>query len=313
MIVKGFLVPGMPQIYLAPEKNKGWQNLRNQFDLVKDEIAQTDADLIVIYSTYWPSIIGHQVQADPKPKWNLVDDDFHELGTINYEFKVDTQFATDWVEACQKRGLHSRKVNYQGFPVDTGSVVAMKLLNPDNRLPISILSSNIYADRSETLVLGKATRDAIEKSNRKAIVIAVSALSNRLFDKWIDPGADHFHSLKDQEWNKKYLEFLEAGRLEDVSQLSRQFHKEARVPKVSNFKPFWWLASTMGQHNRYKGQVYAYEPVYGTGAALVGLTPHDRAARDLEFDESDPDQYLGERNVLATSGPSNELSDGASN
>lgn len=301
MIIKGYLTPGMPQIYLSPDKNLGWKNLRTQFDVVKEEIEKSEAEVLILYSTYWPSIIGHQVQADPHPKWNIVDDDFHELGTIDYEFNVDTGFAQAWVESCQARGLHARKVAYKGFPIDMGSVVTLKLLNPDNRLPVSILSSNIYADRTEAVVLGKATRDAIEKNGKKAIVIAVSALSNRLFDKWIDPKEDAFHSLKDQEWNKKYLEFLEAGRLEDVSQLSRQFHKEARVPKVSNFKPFWWLSSTMGSHNRYKGQVYAYEPVYGTGAALIGLTPDAVAARDLEFDESDPDQYLGERNVLGSS------------
>ena len=36
--------------------------------------------------------------------------------------------------------------------------------------------------------------------------------------------------------------------LEDVSQLSRQFHREARVTKkVVNFKPFWWWSAAMGR------------------------------------------------------------------
>ena len=68
---------------------------------------------------------------------------------------------------------------YHGFPIDTGSVVALKLLNPDNRIPASIVSSNVYADRAETMVLGKAAKDAIDQSGKKTAVVVVMTLSNR--------------------------------------------------------------------------------------------------------------------------------------
>lgn len=305
-VVKGYLLPGLPHILLAPNKNSGWKKIREAFDQVKTEIENTDADLLLIYSTYWPSVIGHQIQADPNPKWVHVDDQFHALGSIPYDFKMDAEFAALYADKAKARGLHARTVSYYGFPIDTGSVVALKLLNPDNRIPACIVSSNVYSDRAETLVLGKAARDAIEASGRKAVAIVISSLSNRLLQEETAPEKDHIFSLKDQEWNKKFLEFLEQGRLEDVSQLSRQFHKEARIPKVTNFKPFWWLAAVMGQSNLYTGKIHAYEPILGTGAAVVGLTPAPQAARDLEFDEDDPQFYTGTRNVL---GPSqNEMS-----
>ena len=60
---------------------------------------------------------------------------------------------------------------YHGFPIDTGSVVALKLLNPDNAVPAGILSSNVYSDRAETVVFGKAARDAIEASGKKVAVV----------------------------------------------------------------------------------------------------------------------------------------------
>ena len=39
--------------------------------------------------------------------------------------------------------------------IDTGSVVALKLLNPTNEMSACIVSSNVYCDRAETVVLGK--------------------------------------------------------------------------------------------------------------------------------------------------------------
>jgi 2-aminophenol/2-amino-5-chlorophenol 1,6-dioxygenase alpha subunit len=299
MILKGFVLPGLPQPLLTPQAHPGYAKLRAAFDQVAQEIESLKPDVLLIYSTMWPSVLGHQVQARENCKWVHVDEEFHDLGSIPYEFKMDAQLAQAIVEAGDARGLHMKPVDYHGFPIDTGSVVAMKLANPDQKIPAVIFSSNMYADRAETVVLGKAVLDGLRVQNKKAVAIIVSTLSNRLHARFIQPAKDQIHSLKDQEWNAKILEFLEKGRLEDVAQLSRQIHKEARVKKVNNFKPFWWLSTVMGAHNRYKGEVLAYEAVYGTGSAVVGLTPTQFATRDLEFDEDSPDVFAGERNVLA--------------
>lgn len=306
-VLKGFVLPGLPHLVLAPEANPGWKKIRQAMDKVRAQIEELNPDVLMIYSTYWPSIIGHQMQARPELEWVHVDDEFHALGSIPYKMKMDSDLAHAYVATAKERKLEARAINYHGFPIDTGSVVVSKLVNPNNKFKAVIVSSNVYSDRAETIVLGKAARDALEKQGKKAVAIVVSSLSNRLHEHNIKPSEDKIHSLKDQEWNMKFLEFLKEGRLEDVSQLSRQFHKEARVNKVANFKPFWWLAALMGQNNLYAGEVLEYQPIYGSGAAVVGLTPSAKAARDLEFDENDPDTYTGERNVLGGSEPELEL------
>lgn len=302
-VVKGYLVPGLPHLLLKPDANPGWKKVRQAMEEVRKEIEASDADVLMIYSTYWPSVIGHQILARPMSEWVHVDEQFHALGSMPYKIKGDPALAQAYVEAATKRNLHARPIDYHGFPIDTGSVVVSNIVNPNNRLPTVIVSSNVYSDRAETIVLGKAAHDALVKQNKKAIAIVVSSLSNRIHEKKVAPAEDKIHSLKDQEWNQKFLEFLADGRLEDVSQLSRQFHKEARVNKVANFKPFWWLAAIMGQTNLYVGDVKEYQPVYGSGAAVVSLTPSAKAARDLEFDESDPEAFPGERNVLGGGEP----------
>ncbi len=299
MILKSYVLPGLPQPLLTPHANPGYQKIRSAFDQVKNEIENLNPDVLVVYSTMWPSILGHQIQCREFLEWTHVDEEFHDLGSIHYKMKMDSLLGKEYVQQGKARGLQMKVVDYHGFPVDTGTVVAHQLVNPDNKFPMVVVSSNIYADRAETVVLGKAGADALRLQNKKAVAIIVSSLSNRLHPQFIDPKDDKINSLKDQEWNLKIIEFLEQGRLEDVAQLSRQIHKEARVKKVGNFKPFWWLSSIMGAHNRYQGQVLAYEALYGVGAAVVGLTPAQFAARDLEFDEDSPDVYTGERNVLA--------------
>ncbi len=300
-ILKSYLVPGLPHLLLQPELKPEWQKLRLALDKVRSEIEELNPDIIVIYSTYWSSIIGHQIQAKEHIKWTLVDEEWHSLGSIKYELKTDLDFAKKLSLNCKNRGLLTKLTDYEGFPVDTGTVVANSILNPNNRFKTCVLSSNIYSDRQETQVLGKAVRQTINESGKKAVVLVISSLSNRYRLEPMDNLNDKISSLKDNEWNLKILEFLSQGRLEDVSQLSRQFHKEARVTKkVVNFKPFWWWSATTGQNNNYTGDIKEYQPIHGTGAAVVAMTPSHTSFGDLEFDEEDSDVYFGNRNVLSS-------------
>lgn len=297
-VVQGIIVPGLPQPLLVPEQNPGWQRLRDGFEAARKEIEALNPDLILVYSTMWPSVIGHQIQADPKPKWVHVDELFHDLGSIPYEFDIDADFAQACLKHAKQRGLQARTVNYYGFPIDTGSVVALKLLNPNNKFKACIVSSNVYSDRAESLVFAKAAASALEEQGKRAVAVTVMTLSNRLFTEFIDPKDDRIHSQKDDEWNRKILEFLGDGRLEDVAQLSREIHKQIRIRKVVNFKPMWWLSGLMGTHNNYHGKVHAYEALYGTGGAVVTLTPSESSVGDKEYDEDDVEYYRGDRNVL---------------
>ena len=297
-ILASYVVPVHPHPLLVPEQNEGWQRLRDAFDEARDQIAASDADLIIVYSTTWPSIIGHQIQADPNPTWTLVDQDFHDLGSMDYSFRIDVEFAEAWNKANHSRGLQSRTVAYNGFPIDVGSVVALKLLNPDNRIPAVIVSSNVYANRAETTVLAKACLDVLGKMGKKAVAVTAMSMSNRMFTEFIEASEDKIHSLKDDEWNRKVLEFLEEGRLEDVAQLSRTIHQQIRVQKVVTFKPMWWLSAMNNNRNDLTGKVLAYEALYGAGGAVVHLDPTSNGKGDKEYDEDDVETYQGERNVL---------------
>ena len=297
-IVESFVVPVHPHTVLAPQQNDGWGKLRAAYDKAADIITNSGADLLIIYSTTWPSIIGHQMISDPNPEWVMVDHDFHDLGSINYSFNIDAEFAAMWNTENHSRGLQSRCVNYRGFPIDVGSVVALTLLNPDNKIPAVIVSSNVYADRSETTVLAKSCRDLVKKTGRKAVAITAMSLSNRMFTEHIEAKDDRIHSLKDDEWNRKILEFLKEGRLEDVGQLSRTIQQQIRVQKVVNFKPMWWLSAMNGNRNDLTGEVLAYEAIHGAGCAVVHLNPTSSGFGDKEYDEDEVEVFTGERGVL---------------
>ena len=280
MIQKAYIVPGQPHILLGAAKNDGWASLRKSYEAVGREIAKSGAELLLVYSTQWFSVIGHLFQVDPRPKWTLVDQNWYELGEIPYEFRIDPAFGELYAKLAKERGMQASTVAYHGFPIDTGTVVALKLLNPDNAIPASVVSCNIYSERDESRALGAAGRAAIDLYGKKTIVVCVTNLSNRFEVAEIDPAKDRISSAKDDEWNRKILEMLGDGRLEDVAQVAREFGREANADM--GFKAIWWLGALMGEHNRYDGKVWDYQPVWGTGSAIVELTP---SAKELDFEK----------------------------
>lgn len=308
MIQKAYIVPGQPHPLLAPDRNAGWASLRRSYEAVGREIAKSGAELLLVYSTQWFSVIGHLFQVHPKPSWTLVDQNWYEFGSIPYEFRIDPEFGKLYCGIAKSRGMQAATVAYHGFPIDTGTVVALKLLNPDNAIPASIVSCNIYAEREETRALGVAGRAAIDAYGKKTVVVCVTNFSNRYEVADMDPAQDKISSQKDDEWNRKLLEMFGEGRLEDVAQVARDFAREANADM--GFKAIWWLGAVMGEHNKYDGKVWDYQPVWGTGNAIVELTPNDRKQMDWEkeFDEGPAggDMKLDERgtglethNVLA--------------
>ena len=101
-IIKSLIVPAHYPV-LCPEKNDGWQRIRNAYDNARKQIEKSDADLIIIYSTLWPSVIGHQIQTDVNPEWVMVDADFHDLGSIHYSLKLIR------IRKCLEQGEHSKR------------------------------------------------------------------------------------------------------------------------------------------------------------------------------------------------------------
>jgi 2-aminophenol/2-amino-5-chlorophenol 1,6-dioxygenase alpha subunit len=288
LIEKVYIVPGQPHILLAPDRNPGWADLKRAYEAVGREIETSGAELLLVYSTQWFSVIGHLFQIAEKPKWVLVDQNWYEFGEIPYEFRIDPAFGKLYRDAAKAHGLQASTVDYHGFPIDTGTVVALKLLNPNNAIPASIVSCNIYAERDETRTLGRAGRAAIDAYGKKTIVVCVTNLSNRYEVAEIDPANDKISSAKDDEWNRKILEMLGEGRLEDVAQVAREFGREANADM--GFKAIWWLGALAGESNLYDGKVWSYAPVWGTGCAIVELTPNPRKEIEWEkeFDEGTP-------------------------
>jgi 2-aminophenol/2-amino-5-chlorophenol 1,6-dioxygenase alpha subunit len=264
-IVGAYIVPGLPHL-TSDQKVGSWETVRRGFRQAGERVKALRPDILVLYSTQWISVLGHSFQTNPNPKGLHVDDNWYEFGDFPFDFRVDAALGERAAKHAATLGLATKTVDYQGFPIDTGTLVALRFLNPDSRIPLAVVSCNIYAGQEDSLLLGRAVRQAVEESDKRAVAVACTGFSGRFFTEEIDPRADRFAREEDDAWNRRMLDLITQGRNAEVLAQSKEF-AQAAVADMG-FKAFAWLMGVLATPNT-PGKVLAYGPVWGTGAAVV--------------------------------------------
>ncbi|MFC5138516.1 hypothetical protein ACFPK1_09765 [Actinomycetospora rhizophila] len=269
-VIPAALVPTMPHL-LAGDPAPSWAELAAATRTVGDRLRAAGVDTVLLLSTQWFTVLGHQVQCDDRLRGRRTDENWyaHDYGHLDHDLAVDTELAHAWADAIDAAGLQARRTRYDGFPVDTGTVVAAKLLDPGDRGRWAMVSCNLYADPAAMAQVAAAGVRAASGLGRRVGVVAVSGLSSGLTPRWIRPAEDRVAPEHDR-WNRKVLDAIAAGDREAVLAMREEFAAAAQAD--SQFRAFAFLDGS-GAVDR-PGEVLAYGPVWGTGAAVVWWGEH---------------------------------------
>ncbi|MEK6438977.1 DODA-type extradiol aromatic ring-opening family dioxygenase [Pseudonocardia sp. T1-2H] len=265
-VVATALLPGMPHL-LAVDAAGSWRDLRVGVETVGERFRQAGVDTVLTMSTQWFTVLGHQFQLDPNPRGARTDENWYayDYGHIKYDLRIDTELTEKWVELTAAQHLQSRRTHYEGFPIDTGTVVAATLLDPGRQFRMALVSCNLYAEVDALSTIGRAGVAAAERVGRRIGVVAVTGLSAGLLQRWIEPSEDHIAASTHDTWNRRMIDALVSGRIDQALALREDFAREASAD--SQFRALAFLAGAGGATG--PAELLAYGPVWGTGAAVL--------------------------------------------
>ncbi|QYN23210.1 hypothetical protein [Amycolatopsis sp. DSM 110486] len=269
-VVAAALVPGMPQL-LAKNPAPSWADLRAGVEQVGEDFRATGVDTVLLMSTQWFTVLGHQFQLDPNPRGERLDENWYayDYGRISYDLQVDTDLAERWVGLTTDRGLQARRTRYDGFPIDTGTVTIANLLDPGRRFRYAMVSCNLYAEVDNIATLGETGVAAAAATGRRVGVVVVSGLSAGLIQRWIEPSEDGIATPVQDKWNRRILDALVRGDAQEALDLRESFAREAAADSQFRALAFLLGAGVLEQ----PGELLSYGPIWGTGAAVVRWRP----------------------------------------
>ncbi len=287
-IVFGAIAPHPPHLVYAenppqnePKAECGWETLRWGYERLRRDLADIEYDTIVVLSPHWQTYIGIHFLGVPHFKSLSVDPIFPNLFRYHYELDVDVPLAEAMCAEASQAGLVTKMMRNPDFRVDYGTIVSCHLANPAWDKPIVSISSqrstafySVDVMQEQMIALARATRDAIEKSDRRVVLLASESLSHRHFvtESAVpeDMSREHITNHHQYLWDMKLIELMRTGRSREVVDLMPEFTEQA-VSESDSGALTWLLAAL--DYPTYPAELYGYGTVIGTGNAVMGFCP----------------------------------------
>jgi 2-aminophenol/2-amino-5-chlorophenol 1,6-dioxygenase alpha subunit len=265
-VVSAFLVPGNPLPTLKPEV-AGYGRLADAMRKAGRALADSRPDAVLVYSTQWIAVLDQLWLTRRHSAGVHVDENWYEFGDLPYDIHSDTELARACVEESPKSGIRARGVDYDGFPIDSGTIAAAGLLGIGGAdRPLVVGSNNVYHNGELTEKLAGVAVACAAARGKRVAVVAVGGLSGSVFRTEIDLDEDRFAAPADDEWNQRVLKLMESGDVAGLRRLIPDYAAAARADM--GFKHFHWILGALGKP--FSGaQVHGYGPLYGSGAAVV--------------------------------------------
>lgn len=269
-LVSAFLVPGSPLPQLCPDV-ANWQRFQLAMQQAGAALRASRPDVVLIYSTQWFAVLDEIWLTRRRSEDIHVDENWHEFGELPYDLYSDVSLANACIEACRAQGVHARGADYQGFPIDTGTIVATTALGVGGEaLPLVVASNNLYDDAQATERLAAIAVACAKEQGKRVAVVGVGGLSGSLFTQPIEPSDDHIVKDEEDAWNRRVLALIESGDSKALREVLPAYTREARVDM--GFKHLHWVLGALG--GQFRGaKIHHYGAIYGSGAAVVEFHP----------------------------------------
>ncbi len=266
-IVSAFLIPGSPLPYVQRD-NPPWGALASAMEKAGAALAASEPETIAIYSTQWMAVLDQLWQLRAHVVGLHVDENWHEYGDLPFDLRTDTELTEAAIAATARYGIRSKGVDYDQFPVDTGTIVASNFLNPEKKYAAVVTANNLYHDAALTEKLGRVVAEQADELGRRVAIVGVGGLSGSFFRHSIDISKDHIANDEDDAWNKRILDMMERGDTDALTSACPEFAQQTRADM--GFKHFSFIMGALGGKFA-SATVHGYGPLYGAGGAVVEL------------------------------------------
>lgn len=283
-ILAGFLAPHPPHLVYGenppqnePRSQGGWEQLRWAYERARASLEAMRPDVLLVHSPHWITLVGHHFLGVRRLSGKSVDPIFPNLFRYEFSLDVDIELAEACCEEGRKMGLVTKMMRNPNFRVDYGTITALHMIRPQWDIPVVGISANntpYYLNTKEGLaemdLLGKATREAIRKTGRRAVLLASNSMSHLHFHEEPaipeDMSCEHPFNMEGYQWDMRMIELWRKGQMAESFRLLPQFIEESYAEIKSG--AFTWMHSAMG-YPEIPGELYGYGTVIGTGNAVM--------------------------------------------
>ena len=288
-IVAGCIAPHPPHLVYAenppqnePTSEGGWEQLRWGYERLRESLSKIDHDVLVLLSPHWQTYVGTHFLGLSHFEGLSVDPVFPNLFRYEYNLDIDVELSKAIHDKASNSGLAVKMMENPDFRVDYGTITTGHMVNPAFDKPLVVISSNrsthyysVEVMQEMMMELGRVTREAIEESGKKAVILASNSLSHRHFttetDVPEDMSKEHITSHAMHLWDMRIIDYIRTGQAQRILDEMPEFTEQAIAE--SDGGGLTWLLSALSVPD-YPGILHGYGTIIGTGNAVVEWPCH---------------------------------------
>lgn len=237
-----------------------------------EKVRAEPPDAVVVQSAHWLSTFHWYVTCQAEHVGTCVATEAPDLiPGIPYRRPGDPELANaiadEAGETLGPLGGRCGRNETPHFVWDYGSLVPLLYMDPEQRLPVVLLSTCMAAPLDECYAMGAAIRTAAERTGRRVLFVASGALSHELTrspEDWPTP--------ERRDMDHRFVELLRAGDLAALRDWLPAFAKQA-VAEVGGRHLATLLGALEGAGGTLRGEAFGYGQSSGSGNANVLVRP----------------------------------------
>lgn len=222
-------------------------------------------DTIVVFDTHWLVNAGYHINSSPHFKGIYTSNELpHFIKNMEYEYDGNPKLGKLLADAATNAGVLTRSHDATTLALEYGTLVPMRYMNSDRYFKVvSVSAQCMVHNHSDSAVVGKAMRDAIENEyDGRVAMFASGSLSHRFAQNGVSEG--YLHKVWSpflETLDHRVVEMWQAGDWETFTEMLPEYSDKGHGEGFMHDTAM--LLGALGW-DQYKGKVEVLTPYFGS-------------------------------------------------
>ena len=277
-VIGAGLLSHVPTI-MMPEEVRYELNEGKEISLVpglrrlrQEVLDRLKADTFVIFDTHWFSTVEHLLTSQPRRAGKYTSEELPRgMSQIPYDYEGDPELAISTAERAAARGTPATTIDDPYLPVHYPTINLVTYLHAGEKIvSISVAQTG---EPPDFLRLGAALGEAIQKIDRRVVLMASGGMSHRFWPlreleqhEASDP--IHIRTPEARAADEHRIELMKAGNHRAIIDTMDAYMPFAPEGRFGHY--LMMIAAVGGRECTAKGELFSdYENATGTGQVHV--------------------------------------------
>jgi aromatic ring-opening dioxygenase catalytic subunit (LigB family) len=264
MLLASVVTPHSPKL-IGPDIPDDARGIQAGARALGDAVRALEPDLLVVQSSHWATPFLWFVSPEERHRGTCRDPDASRALELPYDRPGDACFAQALIDGIRAAGMPVAAGPDRSW--DYGSAVPLHMLDPDNCLPVVLLSTCLLASLDECLRVGGLIRSAAETTGRRTIFVASTAFAARMVR-----GPQAWPPEAALVADRHFLQLVTDGEIAAAKAALPAYAAASNVEMGA--RPLGTFLGCLDETTLHRGERYGdYGAIAGSGHVSIAVTP----------------------------------------